>query len=136
MAEEQFLRTQSVVEEFGKEEGEGLGESKLCVCVCVCLLATDYSTELDKRLRQLDLENKHTSYISGAHPLFLNHMPSPSLLTVPPPDPPSPGSWYHMYLASRNPLVLNYSPFMASKEDPPTSDHVPTPCPPTHPLSP
>ena len=37
MAEEQFLRTQSVVEEFGKEEGEGLGESKLCVCVCVCV---------------------------------------------------------------------------------------------------
>ena len=57
-----------------------------------------YILALDKQLRQIDSENKHTSYVSGP--------------------------WYDMYLSAREPLVLNYNPFMAWKPDPLTNDQV------------
>ena len=53
---------------------------------------------LDKLLREKDRKNKHTSYISGP--------------------------WFDMYLKSRLPLVLNYNPFIAFKEDPDIKDQV------------
>jgi len=51
---------------------------------------------LNRRLTLRDSENKHTSYIAGP--------------------------WYDMYLSSRDPLVLNYNPFMAFKDDKRTKD--------------
>lgn len=51
---------------------------------------------LNKLLHEVDSQNKHTSYISGP--------------------------WYDMYLASRDPVVLNHNPFMAWKPDAHTSD--------------
>ena len=53
---------------------------------------------LDKQLCELDSVNKHTSYVS---------------------DP-----WYKMYLSDRDPLILNYNPFMAWKPDPVNNDQV------------
>lgn len=51
---------------------------------------------LNTQLRRKDWLNKHTSYISGP--------------------------WFDMYLASRDPLVLNYNPFMAFSDDPRNPD--------------
>ena len=53
---------------------------------------------MDALLRERDRQNKHTSYISGP--------------------------WFDMYLKSRLPLVLNYNPFIAFKEDPDITDQV------------
>ena len=55
---------------------------------------------MDKLLRERDRQNKHTSYISGP--------------------------WFDMYLESRLPLVLNYNPFIAFKEDTIIKDQVKT----------
>ena len=55
-------------------------------------------TAFDRLLRERDRQNKHTSYISGP--------------------------WFDMYLESRLPLLLNYNPFIAFKEDPDIKDQV------------
>ncbi|CAL1275003.1 unnamed protein product [Larinioides sclopetarius] len=48
--------------------------------------------QLQKELQASNAKNKHTSYISGP--------------------------WFDMYLKSRVPLVLNFNPFLAFKDDP------------------
>ncbi|GIX72261.1 carnitine O-palmitoyltransferase 2, mitochondrial [Caerostris extrusa] len=48
--------------------------------------------EFQEELKALNKRNKHTSYISGP--------------------------WFDMYLKSRLPLVLNFNPFLAFKDDP------------------
>ncbi|XP_054722651.1 carnitine O-palmitoyltransferase 2, mitochondrial-like [Uloborus diversus] len=48
--------------------------------------------ELQEELKASNSRNKHTSYISGP--------------------------WFDMYLKSRSPLVLNFNPFLAFKDDP------------------
>jgi carnitine O-palmitoyltransferase 2 len=53
---------------------------------------------MDQLLRERDRQNKQTSYISGP--------------------------WFDMYLKSRLPLLLNYNPFIAFKEDPTIKDQV------------
>jgi carnitine O-palmitoyltransferase 2 len=77
-SDEQLSRTRSIVAEFRRAGGEG--------------------EILDKRLRQLDSQNKHTSYVSAP--------------------------WYRMYLTARDALVLNYNPFMAWKQDLHITDQV------------
>ena len=63
--------------------------------MCLCLY---HCPAVDKLLRERDAQNKHTSYISEP--------------------------WFNMYLESRLPLVLNYNPFMAFKDDPDIKDQV------------
>ena len=69
---------------------------------CDMISSMSYScvfvTAFDKLLRERDRQNKDTSYISGP--------------------------WFDMYLKSRLPLVLNYNPFIAFKEDPDITDQV------------
>lgn len=64
----------------------------------IIIIAVNNFAGLDRRLRELDSQNKHTSYVSEP--------------------------WSNMYLSDRKPLVLNHNPFMAWKEDPNTNDQV------------
>ncbi|KAL7647982.1 UNVERIFIED_CONTAM: hypothetical protein RMT77_001598 [Armadillidium vulgare] len=65
----EYQKTEKIVQDFGN----GIGK------------------ELQALLKNLDAENKHTSYISGP--------------------------WFDMYLSDRAPIVLNYNPFLALYPD-------------------
>ena len=91
---EQFIRTQNIVNEFVKQDGEGEGIVHLLITSLYVIIIT----ALDKQLREFDAINKHTSYVSEP--------------------------WYKMYLSVRDPLVLNHNPFMAWKPDPNNNDQV------------
>lgn len=88
-------------------------------------------SQLNKELVAQDQKNKHTSYISGATLMtFSNHrvMGDPwTILTANyiwslfyHAESPLflPGPWFDMYLSAREPVVLNFNPFITFTPDP------------------
>ena len=87
----QIEDTQKLVATFQLEEGKG---NNWLYFFVFHEFNWNFVSELNQKLIAQDKANKHTSYITG--------------------------SWFDMYLRDRQPIVLNYNPFISYVDDPKT----------------